>query len=398
MSIYFITDELLTNKLLTMEFTLQPVKGRGFVNRRELLEEMIAELKDRESTTGYALYGKRRIGKTSVLREVQRRLAEDNKIVTVYFSVWDLIERTVTEFCQKLSMEVIDAHRPHIGLKYRTKELIRTPISLLRKLLDKAEFRVVYDEIEFFLTFERDIDRNLLVEHTFNLPEKLADETDTKCILLLDEFPSIVELKSNNTMVGEAILRKIRTLFEDWERTTLCISGSIRSTMDLTALSSMSPFYRQLIAKEIRPLGKDAVRELLLRNLEIPEEGVERIYEFSAGIPFYVQFIGKMLERKTELTPEVIGEITDEFLKEEGDILFREEFESLSPKERLIIISVAMGCHKPKEIAGYVADKVSNVSRFLMYLEEKGHISRREKGYYVLEDPVFGMWLRGRSL
>ena len=376
-----------------MRFTLQPVKGTGFINRTELLEEMVAELKETKSTIGYALYGKRRIGKTSVLKEVQKRLENEDRIVTVYLSVWDLIEGRVDEFCQKLSMDIIDAYRPHTGLKYKTKELIRTPLAVLRKFLDKAELRIVYDEIEFFLTLEKNIDRNLLVEHAFNLAEKFAEETDTKCILLLDEFPSIIELKSDNVMVGEQILRKIRTLFEGWERTTLCISGSIRSTMNLTVLSSTSPFYRQLVMKEIGPLKKEAVKELLLRNLEITDAGIEQIYEFSAGIPFYVQFIGKMIEKKGTVTIEDIKEIEGEFLREEGDLLFKGEFNDLSSKERLVILCIAKGCHTPKEIATIVKDKVSNVSRFLAYLEAKGYISRKEKGYYVLEDPVFGMWL-----
>ena len=376
-----------------MRFTLQPVKGTGFINRTELLEEMVDELKETESTIGYALYGKRRIGKTSVLKEVQKRLGNEDRIVTVYLSVWDLIEGNVDEFCQKLSMDIIDAYRPYTGLKYKTKELIRTPLAVLRKFLDTAEFRIVYDEIEFFLTLEKNIDRNLLVEHAFDLAEKFTGATDTKCILLLDEFPSIIELKSDNVMVGEQILRKIRTLFEGWERTTLCISGSIRSTMNLTVLSSTSPFYRQLVMKEIGPLKKEAVKELLLRNLEISDEGIEQIYEFSAGIPFYVQFIGKMIEKNGMATIEDIKEIEEEFLREEGDLLFKGEFNDLSSKERLVILCVAKGCHTPKEIATIVKDKVSNVSRFLAYLEAKGYISRKEKGYYVLEDPVFGMWL-----
>jgi len=376
-----------------MHFTLQPVKGTGFINRTELLEEMVDELKETESTIGYALYGKRRIGKTSVLKEVQKRLENEDSIVTVYLSVWDLIEGRVDEFCQKLSMDIIDAYRPHTGLKYKTKELIRTPLAVLRKFLDNAELRIVYDEIEFFMTLEKDIDRNLLVEHAFNLAEKFAGETNTKCILLLDEFPSIIELKSDNVMVGEQILRKIRTLFEGWERTTLCISGSIRSTMNLTVLSSASPFYRQLVMKEIGPLKKEAVKELLLRNLEITDAGIEQIYEFSAGIPFYVQFIGKMIEKKEIVTIDDIKEIEGEFLREEGGLLFKGEFNDLSSKERLVISYIAKGCHTPKEIATIVKDKVSNVSRFLAYLEAKGYISRKEKGYYVLEDPVFEMWL-----
>jgi len=130
-----------------------------------------------------------------------------------------------------------------------------------------------------------------------------------------------------------------------------------------------------------------------LSNLEISEEGIEQIYEFSAGIPFYVQFIGKMLKKKEGVTIEDIKEIEDEFLREEGDLPFRGEFNDLSSRERLVILQIAKGCHTPKEIATIVKDKVSNVGRFLAYLEDKEYISKREKGYYALEDPVFGKWL-----
>ncbi len=381
-----------------MHFTLQPVKGEGFIDRQELLEEMVSELMDTHSTTGYALYGKRRIGKTSILKEVQRRLESEHKTVTVYFSVWDLVEFSVVELCQRLSMEIIDAYRPHLGLRYKAKELIQTPLTMLRKLLDSSELKIVYSELEFLisLNLKKDIDKNLLVENTFGLPEKLAKSTDTKCVLMIDKFSTISELKSDNSKVGEAIIKKIRTIFEDWERTTLCISGSIKSTMKLAVLSSASPFYRQLIIKEVKPFEREHTKELLSRDLGITEEGIDEIHIFSAGIPFYIQFIGKMLERRRSVTLEVIKEIEEEFLREEGDILFKEEFENLSSKERLIAINIAKGRHTPKEIADAVQDKISNVNRFLMYLEEKGCVLRREKGYYMMEDPVFERWLKER--
>ncbi|MCK4736390.1 MAG: ATP-binding protein [Methanophagales archaeon] len=382
-----------------MRFTLQPVKGEGFIDREELLEGMLSELRNINSTTGYALYGKRRIGKTSILKEVQRRLSEEDKIVAVYFSVWDLIEFSVIELCQRLSMETIDAYRPYLGLRYRAKELIQTPLTMLRKLLDSSELKIVYSELEFLisLNLRKDIDKNLLIENTFSLPEKLAKSSDTKCVLMIDEFPAIFELKSDNSKIGEAILKKIRTIFEDWERTTLCISGSIRSTMKLAVLSSTSPFYRQLIIKEVKPFEREHTKELLSRVNAITEEGIEEIHDFSAGIPFYIQFIGKMLERRKGATLEDIKEVEEEFLREEGDILFKEEFENLSSKERLIVINMAAeGSHTPKEIANVVRDKISNVNRFLKYLEEKGYVLKREKGYYMMEDPVFERWLKGR--
>ncbi|MBC2706474.1 MAG: hypothetical protein HF975_08715 [ANME-2 cluster archaeon] len=377
-----------------MKFTLQPVKGEEFINRTELLDEMVAELRDKGSTTGYALYGKRRIGKTSILKEVQRRLEQEDGIVVVYFSVWDLIESTLAEFCQRLSLGIIEAYRPHIGLKYRANELVRTPLTMLRKILGETELKIVYNEIEFLVTRKKDTDEGVLIEHAFNISEKLGKKTDTKCVLLIDEFPSIIDLKSNNVKIGEAVLRKIRTIFEDWEQTTLCISGSIRSTMNLAVLSSSSPFYRQLIVKEIGPLKQEHTTELLSQHLDISQEGIQEIYDFSAGIPFYIQFIGKMLERTENITPDSIRKIEHDFLTEEGNILFKEEFYSLGPKERLVVVSIASGCHAPKDMANALGDKISNINRFLTYLVEKGYVTKKEMGHYVLDDRVFERWIK----
>ncbi|NQE05069.1 hypothetical protein C5S32_04290 [ANME-1 cluster archaeon GoMg1] len=74
--------------------------------------------------------------------------------------------------------------------------------------------------------------------------------------------------------------------------------------------------------------------------------------------------------------------------------LFKEEFENLSSKERLVAINIAKGRHAPKEIANVVRDKISNVNRFLKYREEKGYVLKKEKGYYMMEDPVFERWLK----
>lgn len=377
-----------------MRFTLQPVKGDEFVNRTEILSEILFELRNKRSTTGYALYGKRRVGKTSILKEVQRQLDETDDIVTVYYSIWNLVEFTLPEFCHRFSIAIIDAYRPHIGLKHKAKDLLQTPINVLRKMLDKAEFKIVYHEIEFLLSTNAKTDKDVAVERVFDLSEKLAKSTGTKCVLLLDEFPSLIDLKSDNVKVGEAILKKIRTISEEWERTSLCISGSIRSTMELTVLSSTSPFYRQMIVKEVKPLNKEYVGEILRRNIDIPDEGIDEIYNFSGGIPFYIQFIGKMIERAGETTLESIKGLENEFLMEEGDILFKGEFNALSSKERLIVMNIANGHHSPKELANVIGGRVSNISHFLMYLREMGYVSKEDRGYYVLEDPVFERWMQ----
>ncbi len=73
-------------------FLLEPATGDSFVGREKLLEEMLIDLRDTTSWMGYAIYGTRRIGKTSVFKELERELKGEEKIVVIYLSLWDFVE------------------------------------------------------------------------------------------------------------------------------------------------------------------------------------------------------------------------------------------------------------------------------------------------------------------
>ncbi len=374
-------------------FTLKAAEGESFVNREELLKEMIDELSNLNSTDGYALYGIRRVGKTSILKELKRRLEKKKRIVPVYTSLWDLVEFSVEEFCRRLSEEVLDSYRKLLGIKFRAVELFKAPLSLMRKI---SSLKIVYEDIEFILSFKGK-DLSTLIERTFMLPEKLASATETKCILMIDEFPDIVNLELKGEKAGIRIVKKIRTVAEKWRRTALCISGSIRSTLDLVALSPASPFYRQLIIKQVKPLEKKYVVELLKKNLDIEDEACDEVYRFSGGIPFYVQFIGKILSRKKgRIRIKDVKLAEEEFLNEEGNILFIGDFERLSRGEKLVLKALVQGGETPAEVRKNIGGKLSNPSMVLKMLEDKGIVERKERGRYRIADPVFKLWLMKR--
>lgn len=74
-----------------MSFTLRPAVGENFVNREEIINEMIATLTNKKLSVGFALIGNRRIGKTSIFQELYRILKEKKSIIPIYFSLWSLI-------------------------------------------------------------------------------------------------------------------------------------------------------------------------------------------------------------------------------------------------------------------------------------------------------------------
>lgn len=383
-----------------MGFTLRPVDGKDFVDREDIVEDMVATLSDKKSLIGFALYGKRRIGKTSVFKEVHRRLKAAEDVVPVYLSLWDLVEGNVEEFGRRFSTAILEEYGPRLSLKYKAKELLKSPASLLKDLLREMEVSVkLRDDIEFLMSFGgEEMDYDALIEGAFNLPEKLAEETKTKCVLLIDEFPSITDLK-NGSRIGEGIIKKIRTIHEDQKGVVLCISGSIRKTMEVVALSPSSAFYRQFVVKEVKPLPEKYVYELIHRNTrkKISKDALKRIFEFSGGMPFYVQFLGRELERKERIGAKDVEEVIDEFLREEGNLLFKEEFGALSPKERMVVVAMATeDLSTPSKIAKNTGENLNAVGMYLGYLEDKGIVRRENRGIYLFEDPVFKRWLAWR--
>ncbi len=283
------------------------------------------------------------------------------------------------------------------------KQLLNVPVlkffEVLRSLDIKLSF---FDEIEMALRMGKrgEIDSNTLVEKVFLFGEKIAKENGVRLVLALDEFPSIMDVK-NRTKLGEGIIKKIRTIYEDLENTILCISGSIRKTMEITALSPSSAFYRQFIIKNIEPFDLEATTEILENNLgvKLSAEVISRLYGLTEGIPFYLQCLGRELGRFSPASfgLQEIENSFDQFLLQEGDILFAEQIKSFSDKEKIILSRMASyGLKTPAEIQKSSGEPSNVVSRYMEYFLSKAVLQREKKGVYQFTDPVFKEWLKRR--
>jgi len=388
-----------------MAFTLQPAIKDDFIDREDILADMLTTLKDESTRMGFALVGPRRIGKTSILKEVMRRLEGEKGIVPVYFSIWDIVENTLPELCTRVTLSIIEGFKPHLSLKLKVKQLLKVPVLKFFEVLRSLDIKLsLFDEIEIALKMGKagEIDANTLIEKVFLFGDKVAEENGVRLILVLDEFPSIMDIK-NKIKLGEGIIKKIRTIYEGLENTILCISGSVRKTMEITALSPSSAFYRQFIIKNIGPFDIEAATKILENNLSIKlnTEAINRFHELTGGIPFYLQFLGRELGRfGVEFVdlPEIENSF-DQFLLQEGDILFAEQINSFSDKEKMILSRMACyGLKTPVEIQKSSGEPSNVISRYMEYFLSKGVLQREKKGIYQFTDPVFKIWLKRRFI
>lgn len=383
-------------------FNITAAYGKDFVNREKELKEMLSELKNTGSVIGHAVYGRRRLGKTSLFREIACRLSETRTICPIYFSLWDMTIKDAVFFSKRLTEKILEPYRRHFRIKYATRDLFEGSYKLIKNIIGGLKISApVGESIEFLLSFDREhrIDLDKLIDEVFKLPEKLAAEAGKKSVLLIDEFPDIVSLKFSGSNIGSDIIGKLRTIHEEYKHTSLNIAGSIRSTMDAVALSPQSAFYRQFVVREIQPFNKDSVGLLMAKNLtgkRFANGAIDEIYKLTMGIPLYVQYFGRILAelgvRHVSVTD--CQQARDIFLKQDATILFSNDLDAISEKERHIVIRIAHADGIPlTELSSSIKGVLSNISLYLKRLVNKGIIESRDNSYDIA-DPLFKEWLR----
>jgi len=83
-----------------------PVRGEAyFVGRTDILRDVLALFNDPQANA-IVLYGQRRIGKTSILLELEQQLAESGAYLPVYFDLHDKSDLSLSEILYRLAEQV----------------------------------------------------------------------------------------------------------------------------------------------------------------------------------------------------------------------------------------------------------------------------------------------------
>lgn len=391
-----------------MSFTLTPVSGPGFVGREELASELLTELLS-ENKIGFSISGSRRIGKTSLLKEVARRISvsgKNKKTRVIYISVWKVSPNTIDEFVQALNEATLSAFQDVLPAIFRFEELLATGARALERFLQGLKLSAkVREDLQVSVSYVRRDSNDITgaITKAFSLPEHLAELTKSRCLLIIDEFPSLTELSygRKNQIIGESIIKLVRTLHEDFKLTKLTIAGSERSTLENLVTKVRAPFYRQLLLREVRPFNIEEFSKFIQQYLPkvkfADEQASDELFKVSGGIPYNLQLLGQeiRLQGLNIVKKKDIEAIVNSVLEKEGDLSFKEYIDNLTPSEVKVIRSLARKIDlRPSEIASQEFMDANTVGMSISSLVKSGVIKRRARGSYVFSDKLFMEWLR----
>lgn len=367
------------------------VSGDDFWDREEERRELRRDVNDSQKVV---IFSKRRMGKTSLVKEVMRTLP-DRKFITVYADLYPT--SSVEDFISRL----ISAISRSIGGS------LDKAISDIRSILRSfTPIATIDDDGKPVFTFDfgRKVKPETLLEEALEAFPAYCKKKGRQGVLALDEFQQIIAYDKDHKL--EAVLR---SHFQTHKDVAYIFLGSKKHMMADIFSAPNRPFYH---SAKMFPLG-DIDRDISIECVEerfkktgckISRDDTEHLISLSENHIYYTQRLAHAvwniaIANGRKVTKENIMAAFGNVIRENSDY-FRSLCELLTAHQlsALRVAAHLTGNEKvfSKDFLAVHNWQKDSLKQVLDSLVEKEMLSR-DNGVYKVDDIFFREWLRDRG-
>lgn len=266
--------------------------SNNIINRDEILDKLLNGLTQQNLKSNYALIGPRRIGKTKILEELEKRLAKRNVIATrIDFSKYSYDPK---ELSQALVDSLTEAYQVTLDPASRLLAQVRNVVTEIKKLRRlRIEFDMAFDEtgkpvytVRPKLVKEEPRYAESF-EKGFSYASSLANASRKKVIIMLDEAQKIVQWTNLNGMKG--VMDQFRSIIDRLGDVSLVLSGSRVHMLESIFGEAGSPLFGRFTLIKVGPLQEEDATKLYLRSVSGTDNNeANEVYRLVGGHPFYL--------------------------------------------------------------------------------------------------------------
>jgi len=225
-------------------------------------------------------------------------------------------------------------------------------------------------------------------------PQKIVENNEdiNGFIIIIDEFQLLKKLEE-----PESFFWLLRSYNQFQSNVSYVISGSVSHTADVINMinGASGAFGGRMIQIDIKPFTKEETAKYFkerFSEIEFTESGFDKFYEYTRGIPLYLNSFYHILSSDEIYDDKKIEET---FIKNMDQILVMwiRIWGSLNTSERMIICSML-----PREQSSWKDLESNNdlstatLNKYLKSLQDKGIIDYYNNSY-VLTDLMLKRWL-----
>jgi AAA+ ATPase superfamily predicted ATPase len=382
-----------------------PAVDAGFHDRQREIERLTAlvdSLVDHSAPRWLAILGQRKVGKTSLVRELERR----SRRAGLVFVVMDLFERLpiTTEVFRTCALRTLDAlFGSEIGLS--VERLAGRP-EYASRLLAHPRLASLPSSLLDLLARLPSMEMNASgVAWCADLPEQLAQALGCHVVVAWDEFQELASLAGSRS--GGDVLATLRSVWQKHRRVAYLVSGSAPSILRDMVSSSHSPFFMHFEVMELGPLPEREALQLLGSASEglLGESAAHALYRAVGGHPFYLQVCGEEILRAGPPFDEAALKETIQRLVFSTSgrlaLYFSRQHAAVVGRSAHAAAALAAVAAAPPEglrlvdVAGAMGVPAGDASRYLERLGDA--VQKDEQKRYRMADPTFALWVRWRE-
>ena len=307
-------------------YSLRPVTGESFYGRRAELRNLIDNLRNVRPGEAVLLWGPRRIGKTSLLKEFQQRVMNSEDYILAFVDMQRLSGRSITMFLRDIMKEISRALNDPRTKPPNLSRMKRDPLGYFRGFLENAPAL-----------------------------------QDKYLVIILDEFQLLSNLQDDKVTLAD-INRYFRSLIQHRGGLSIIFSGG--GVLDHLLKQPEASFMLEVARhQKVGSLEPSAARDLIVRparRIRYDEAVVQGLLDLTDGHPYYLQWIcGELILRADRAQRPFIGqeqldEILTDWMPLQGEQFFNHLWGSstgFSPQQQADqkLILTILAEHAPKD-------------------------------------------------